>query len=188
MFDKDNAYTKNDRWIETFTGKKFRLSKPVFDIKDIAHALSLQCRYTGHCNQFYSVAQHSILVSELAKNRLEGLMHDAPEAYIMDMSAPVKSYFPEFKACENYIYEHMAAEYGLPTSISEDTKNADWLALFIEARVLMSSKGHGWVGEQEWGELADKYLLKNGIPGIFYWDTSFVEAQFLVHFEMLYAR
>ena len=64
-----NGYYE-DIWVETYTGLKFHLADPKKNeiiIEDIAHALSLLCRYTGHCNQFYSVAQHSVYVSELVK-------------------------------------------------------------------------------------------------------------------------
>lgn len=83
-------------WIQTFTGKKFPLDKPdpaLIDIEGIAHALSLLCRFNGHCTRFCSVAEHSVHVAreidlDLA---MEGLLHDAAEAYLGDVHSPLKA-------------------------------------------------------------------------------------------------
>lgn len=94
-------------WIQTYTGKAFDLLDPQpeqVDILDIAHALSNICRFTGHCRAFYSVAQHSCLVARIVVDlwrrehgydcpeevALVALLHDAPEAYIGDVSTPLK--------------------------------------------------------------------------------------------------
>lgn len=90
-------------WIETYTGKKFYPLDPRaedVDIFDIAHHLSNLCRYTGATSQFYSVAQHSLELSyhserqgEPKKQQLAYLLHDAHEAYVNDMSLPMKENF-----------------------------------------------------------------------------------------------
>lgn len=82
-------------WIQTFTGRKFDLLDPtpdMVDVRDVAHALSLACRFAGHCRRFYSVAEHSVRVSLMVPppDALAGLMHDAAEAYIGDVSRPMK--------------------------------------------------------------------------------------------------
>ena len=78
--------SRNGDWLQTFTGKAFFPLDPrpeEMDIFDIAHALSNLCRYGGHCNKFYSVAEHSVLVSILCRLyygeqvALQGLLHDA---------------------------------------------------------------------------------------------------------------
>jgi hypothetical protein len=81
--------------IQTFSGKSFDLFAPdpsQICITDIAHALSNLCRFTGHGKRFYSIAEHSIHVASLlpAELKLEGLLHDASEAYINDLSTPLK--------------------------------------------------------------------------------------------------
>jgi len=82
-------------WILTYTGKRFDTLNPKPEdicIEDIAHALSMICRFGGHCRQFYSVAQHCLLVScnLPVEAELWGLMHDAAEAYVGDVVTPIK--------------------------------------------------------------------------------------------------
>ena len=79
--------------LRTFTGKSIQRLEPRvedLDIVDIAHSLSLQCRFAGHIDYHYSVAQHSIAVSELVPREyaLHGLLHDAAEAYLQDIALP----------------------------------------------------------------------------------------------------
>lgn len=87
--------------IQTYTGRKFFPLNPRAEdicVEDIAHSLSLKCRFGGHCLRFYSVAQHCVLVSKLLEPAEEstllwGLLHDAAEAYIPDFAAPIKHQF-----------------------------------------------------------------------------------------------
>src|SRR5258708_39476115 len=66
-----------------------------FNIEDIAHGLANICRYAGQCKRFYSVAEHSILVSQTAKGfEYEALLHDAAEAFVGDISRPLKQMLP----------------------------------------------------------------------------------------------
>lgn len=94
--------TKTTDWIQTYTGARFYPLEPDADlirIEDIAHSLSMQCRYTGHTARFYSVAEHSlILANEFHTGwhyRLVALLHDAAEAYLSDIPRPLKR-LPEF--------------------------------------------------------------------------------------------
>jgi hypothetical protein len=82
-------------WIQTFSGVEFYPFDPLPSeilIEDIAHALSMQCRYAGHVRRFYSVAEHCVRVAELLpiEDRLWGLLHDASEAYLVDLPRPIK--------------------------------------------------------------------------------------------------
>ena len=81
--------------MQLYSGRPFFLTDPdvrEVDIKDIAHSLANQCRFNGHTKKFYSVAQHSVIVSENVPSRLalEGLLHDAGETYVTDLAKPVK--------------------------------------------------------------------------------------------------
>lgn len=94
-------------WIQTFTERQFwpldaRIED--IDVLDIAHALSNQCRFSGHSARHYSVAEHSVRVAQLLADaghdveaQLWGLVHDAPEAYMVDLPRPIK-YSPGFEA------------------------------------------------------------------------------------------
>jgi hypothetical protein len=128
--------------IQTFSGGRFHFMRPetsVFDIVDIAHSLSRICRFTGHTNQFYSVAQHSVLVSDQvpADQALAGLMHDASEAFLGDVSSPLKALLPDYRAIEQTVVKEIASRFGLPVAMSADIHAADRRLLYTEMRDLM---------------------------------------------------
>ena len=121
--------------ITTVGGNFFDLLKPEeyeYDIDEIATALSNICRYTGHVNRFYSVAEHSVLVSKLLPDglALSGLLHDASEAFIGDVSSPLKKLLPEYKKIEEGIQtaiaNHFGLEYPFPKEIHEADKRMYW--------------------------------------------------------------
>jgi len=96
-------------WILTRTGRRFDLLAPKADqvsTLDIAHALSQLCRFNGHTSRHYSVAQHSLLVASIvpAEHQLAALLHDATEAYVGDMTRPLKALLPDFSAIEHGIW------------------------------------------------------------------------------------
>jgi 5'-deoxynucleotidase YfbR-like HD superfamily hydrolase len=137
---------KTPVWIQTYSGKKFQLLSPKIEdisIIDIAHALSMQCRFTGHTKHFYSIAQHSVFVSQLCYNYpLYGLLHDASEAYLSDISSPLKNsgYFENYKHYENNLQELVFKKFiGKPESniIKKEVKEADLELLAIESFQLM---------------------------------------------------
>jgi hypothetical protein len=91
----------DDGFIETFTNKYIHPFDPkpeLICLEDIAHALSQQCRFSGHVKRFYSVAEHAWLASMYAPPHLaaEALMHDAAEAYLIDIPRPLKMYVQFF--------------------------------------------------------------------------------------------
>lgn len=127
--------------ILTRSGKLFDYMAPTADmveLDDIAHALSNLCRFTGHCDRFYSVAEHSVLVSRLVPNdlALAGLLHDATEAYCGDVNSPLKSLLGAYRAIEArvaaVIEEKFKVKFGHPF-----VKNADTLAYLAERCALM---------------------------------------------------
>jgi hypothetical protein len=108
----------NDGWILTYTGRKVYPLKPdhsVIDILDIAHHLALQCRFAGAVSSFYSVAQHSVLVSRNVPGYLAlvGLLHDAAEAYMQDLVRPVKQLIPRYAKIEQAWLEMIDLEFCL---------------------------------------------------------------------------
>jgi len=132
-----------DNYIETYSGKKFYFQNPSHEdisIEDIAHSLSMQCRYTGHCKKFYSIAEHSIHVSCIVppEYALEALMHDASEAYLTDVASPIKQVLSEYKIMEQNIERVIFEKYGLQYPFHESIKYADLQLLMLEAKQVMT--------------------------------------------------
>lgn len=131
-------------YITTFTGLKFYPLDPHdqdrYRIEDIAHALAHVCRWAGHTREFYSVAQHSVLMSQLTEDlvlKRWGLMHDSCEAYVGDMVRPLKKFYSPWRRIERRILEQVALKWGLPWPMPEILKTWDSQLLFTEARDLM---------------------------------------------------
>lgn len=130
--------------IQTYTDKRFYPLDPrVIDvcIKDIAHALSNKCRFSGHTRFFYPVSTHSVMVSYLCdpKDALWGLLHDASEAYLIDLPKPLKI-LPEFQwfvKLEHKIQNVICQHFELSLEQPESTHVADRIALVTEKRDLM---------------------------------------------------
>jgi hypothetical protein len=138
---------RND-WSQTNSGKQFFPLKPDADaicIQDIAHALSNLCRFGGHVKEFYSVAQHSIIVASLLPSELQlaGLLHDATEAYLVDVPRPLKIALPEYKAIEERLAKVIEAKYGVSFE-NPAIKQADNIALMTEARDLLGPTPAQW--------------------------------------------
>ena len=111
-------------WIQTHSGKAFYPFAPRpddIDIEDIAHALAHQCRFGGHVSKFYSVAQHCVLIARVLhaqgfdkRTILAGLLHDATEAYLVDLPSPVKNMLPGYRDAENRLAAVIAEKFDLP--------------------------------------------------------------------------
>lgn len=140
--------THDDDFIETYSGKKVFVLNPTVDsigILDIAHALSNICRYTGHSKKFYSVAEHSVHVANLCGvNPLWGLLHDASEAYLMDIASPIKPHLANYKQLESNLMKVVCKRFNLQEEMPQDVKDADLIMLYLEAKKLMKSRGRNW--------------------------------------------
>ena len=139
---KNESFCTGNHSIQIVSGELFFFTDPLssnFTIEDIAHALSHVCRYSGHAKEFYSVAQHSVLVSHLVppEYALLGLMHDATEAFLSDIPSPLKKILPDYCLIEKYIETCILTKFNLPTSLPPDIKKADILALVTERKSLL---------------------------------------------------
>ena len=140
-------------YITTYTGKKFHACAPwqrEICLKDIAHSLSQNCRFNGHCDDFYSVAEHCIHVSNFVPKQyaLWGLLHDASEAYVPDIPAPFKSDLTNFREQEDRILQKILEKYGLEMPEPEEVHKVDKLIAGLEGRDLFKKP-------PEWVELYD---------------------------------
>jgi hypothetical protein len=138
--------TVSGRWVNPFNPDPSQL-----DAGDIARALANQCRFGGHCNVFYSVAQHSVIVSQLVEERdgevedvFAALMHDAAEAYLGDMPHPLKHRSPlgvAFKAAEDHLEEVIRERFRIKPDVPE-IKRADRALLATERRAFSAETWH----------------------------------------------
>lgn len=129
-------------WLQTSTGRVFWPLDPrptEICIEDIAHALGNLCRYGGHAKRFYSVAEHSVHVSYLvpSQDALCGLMHDAAEAYCVDIPKPVKVALPDYRRVEKRIWKAIAKCFDLPANLPAAVHDADVAMLYAEQAHIM---------------------------------------------------
>jgi uncharacterized protein len=172
--------------IQTYTGRSIDPMDPSPDdiaIEDIAHALSMTCRYTGHTKQFYSVAEHSLLVSRAVppQFKLWGLLHDASEAYICDIARPVKRdpRMAPYLDIEANLMRVIAQRFGLPERMPDEVKIADTRMLSTEAPQIYSTPPR----PELWAE-----RLKTWAPypfNIEFLDPQRAEAAFRMTFDSL---
>jgi uncharacterized protein len=121
-----------------------------FTIEDIAHGLGNTCRYSGQCSAFYSVAEHSLLVSEVATGfELEALMHDAAEAFLGDVTRPLKQLLPEYKRIEAEVERVIFRRFDLIHPLPLAVKRADLRVLAAEQSQIMP------VGTDAWAHAGD---------------------------------
>jgi 5'-deoxynucleotidase YfbR-like HD superfamily hydrolase len=142
-----DGFNESVSWIQTYSGRRFDPLNPNYEsivIQDIAHSLSMQCRFSGHIAEFYSVAQHSVGVSYLCneEDALHGLLHDASEAYLVDIPSPLKksgnfNFYLDFEAkMMSAVYKRFQLSGPEPDSV----KKADKLMLNIEANSLLNAR------------------------------------------------
>jgi hypothetical protein len=166
---------RKGNWIETYTGRQFWPLDPRsqdVDIIDIAHSLSMQCRFNGHTRVFYSVAEHSLIVSaELAACgesrlvQLYGLLHDAAEAYVCDLPRPVKSQIESYKPIEEAVQKAVLNALGLPHPgeyAGEKVKRMDCLVLGHEGKTLMHNAAD-WTSAFDLFQPRTVYSFKMGL-------------------------
>ena len=166
----ENLYTHNH--IRTFHGNYINPCDPdpeMISIGDIAHALSMQPRFGGHLPIFYSVAQHCVLAAEYVSDeyKLAALLHDASEAYLIDVPRPVKRQLANYKEVEDKLMTVIAAKFGFQWPLHDYVKRADeqmlrreWECLMLQGDVWEPIEV--WEQEQAKGRFLDLYHSLKG--------------------------
>jgi hypothetical protein len=180
---KTDTRYKAATFIETYTGRAFWPLQPTMEalsVIDIAHALSNQCRYTGHVQHFYSVAQHCCLLATWVANRggsaldcLQILMHDAPEAYLVDIARPVKQYMPEYRVWDHAINDVVREWMGwkdLPMLPIQDEIDS---RIIVDERAQLMDKAR----RNDWGHNLEPLGIR-----IEPWSPESSEKQFLMQY------
>lgn len=135
--------------ILTFSGRYFDLFNPAGNevrLEDIAQGLANTCRFAGQCCAFYSVAQHSVMASYLVppEDKFAALMHDAAEAYLGDVTRPLKQMLPDYLAIEARVEAYVFEQLGLSLPLPPSVKRADLVMLATEQRDLMPDHDDEW--------------------------------------------
>ena len=174
-------------WISTSRVPQFDFLKPKeqdIHIEDIAHALSLSCRFGGHGRFFYSVAEHCVLVSLLCEMEeaddttcLAALLHDAEEAYLPDIPSPIKACMPEAEKLYDAIKKAIIRKFQLSEANWELIDRLDKSICIQEAKALGIWNEH-WIATE---------ALKNSVPFGF-WSAPKAEEVFLKVFGVLYKK
>jgi uncharacterized protein len=154
MTDPDPAPPGPGPYLQTVSGRwvnPFDPDPEQFDAGDIARALANQCRFGGHSRVFYSVAQHSVIVSELVEERggdtedtFAALMHDATEAYLGDMPHPLKHRSQlgrAFRQAEAHLEQAIRDRFGIRPDVLE-IKRVDRALLATERRAFSAESWH----------------------------------------------
>lgn len=188
---------KRGPWIHAYSGRPIHpLDLKVEDIyiKDIARALSMQCRYMGHANRFYSVAEHCCFVSDLClawgdkRVALAGLMHDAAEAYIGDIVRPIKripAIYKIIKPIEDDIARRIAERFDLIWPEHRMVEFWDNFVIGTEKAELKNELATGfeyytqswYPGGKIWPAIPWKWVLG--------WAPETAEHEFLIRFSRL---
>jgi len=171
-------------WIQTFTGRQaypMDLRADEIHIEDIAHSLAMQCRYTGHCLRFYSVAEHSVLMARWIRGRygdtlaMQALLHDATEAFLTDVPRPIKPFLPGYREAEARAWLAIAERFGVDVVVAGEVHDAD-------ARILVDERAQNMAPSAvEWEDMPDFGL---GVR-LEFWTPEQAEAEYLATYWSL---
>ena len=177
---------KKNSWLQTATGRRVSVLDPqpeeIF-IEDIYPAISKQCRFNGHCDIFYSVAQHCVLGSELAEEwyskdiAKEFLLHDATEAYMGDLIRPVKVMIPEFGTVEARFWRAISNKFNLSYEHTKECQYLDNVMVTWEKRDMLPNS-------ETWPNLPDITPMK--LPKIQSWSWQNAEWEWKERYKKLF--
>jgi hypothetical protein len=166
-------------WMRTRSKGRFYPADPRpedIEILDLASGIARECRYGGQMPGWFSVAEHSLLVASVLPPhlKLQGLMHDAPEGLIRDMTRPNKALLADYQALEDSVWRAVATKFGLPYELDPLVKVADDAVLLAERMQLFPDDRDDWSIKGEPANVIIKQLS---------YDVA--EAEFLSYFHFL---
>jgi len=134
--------------IRTNSGIYVNIRNPLLDmidINDIAHSLASNSRWGGHLDfdKKISIAQHSVLCCQMIdadyteEIKIQALMHDSPEAYLLDMPKPIKELLPDYQLIEEKFTKIIFQKYGISYPLHPIIKSVDMKMLKIEWETLV---------------------------------------------------
>lgn len=181
--------TRNGDFIGTYKGKKFYPLDPRIDevdLEDIAHSLSLLCRYNGHVKRFYSVAEHCIHAADWLEMKgygtevaLQGLLHDASEAYVSDVPKPIKRMLNGWERVEEKVQKTIFERFNVSWPMDEAIKEIDLRLLYSEANENFE------LSLSEWNLNYNPKFMYADCIDFLYLDPSSAESAYLETFERL---
>lgn len=181
-----------NNWIQTYTGRCFDPFAPDPDqinIVDIAWGLSMKCRYNGACLRYYSVAEHSVVMSRwfaTMRSCIElqryALLHDANEAYLPDIPRPIKRHpsLINWRAIEDGVDKVVFERFGLAWPAPPEIGEADGRIIFDERPQVMRGSELDWRGT---GQADGLGPLDVELPG---WSQQEAAWQFLARFHEVF--
>ncbi len=172
MTDTTPLYQVEDGWLEMVSGIAFYFGDPTMDMirpEDIAYSLSRLCRYNGHVRRWYTVAEHTCIMSDwimtqpwaTARDGLTALHHDDAEYIIGDLPRPIKVTMPQFKALEEILDQKMAMRFGTIWPFPGWLKEADSRILMDERAEIMNPSTNIW-GTDEMEPLGVDFMPISG--------------------------
>lgn len=189
--------------ITTFTGRSvdlLNMDERTISSADIGHALALLNRFVGHSREPISIAQHSVYVSLLVDGtgcELQGLLHDASEAYLGDVSKWLKHTptMAPYRAIEQAVQSMIYRKYGCPEEDSQAVKDADWLMVRYEGEMGLPGWGmHCRTMRDRHGKSnltpvnSKEYAQLKRLPAWQPWSWQRAERKFLERFDRLLER
>lgn len=187
---RSSSEIPQDPYIHTQCSR-FYISDPVWIPEAMAHSMAQTARYRGNADDFYSVAEHSVLVAALMRDVVggdpfEGMLHDAAESVLPDVSAPFKQLLPDLRAIEKVLDKDIRKTFGLTLEKTKEATTADWLALFIEAAEIVPERGADFVDPYDLRQEALK--LREGGWKLLRLDWKAAKAYWLGAYDQLRAR
>lgn len=187
---RSSSEIPQDPYIHTQCSR-FYISDPVWIPEAMAHSMAQTARYRGNADDFYSVAEHSVLVAALMRDVVggdpfEGMLHDATESVLPDVSAPFKQLLPDLRAIEKVLDKDIRKTFGLTLEKTKEATTADWLALFIETAEIVPERGADFVDPYDLRQEALK--LREGGWKLLRLDWKAAKAYWLGAYDQLRAR